>query len=281
LSAVSPRALRQPEPESWALGSLLARGLETNHCEVGMYRLPRAVVLAALLAVPAAVAAQVTLRPTPPPTVTAENSEWYQFREPAVVGGITYYPAGPQVFFDQNEMVRSGFYHGVPIYMRSTEEPFSRSYVPLAGGLMQPYERRRSGELAGTVGTTTPSFPVDRSPDLASLVTQSGPQAAGPPSVVAVDANQPPVGTTGRVEGAAPAARSPRPSRRALNAVYIIYNGQRWVNAGPPVEMDARFAINGRYFGLPVYEDRHDVTGTIYVPVSEAASALLTPYSRY
>jgi hypothetical protein len=255
--------------------------LEFSNGEVGMYRLPRAVVLAALLAVPAAVAAQVTLRPTPPPTVTAENTEWYQFREPIVSGGITYHLAGPQVFFDANEMVRSGFLHGVPIYTRTTEEPYSRIYVPLSGGLMQPYERRRTGELAGTVGTTAPSFPVDRYPDVASLATQSAPQAAGPPSVVAVDPNQPPVGTSGRVETAAPATRTARPSRRAINAVYILYNGARWVNSGPPVEMDARFAIDGRYFGLPVYVDRQSVTGNIYVPVTDATGALLTPYSRY
>jgi hypothetical protein len=244
-----------------------------------MHRRPRAVVLAALLAVPAAVAAQATLRPTPPPTVTAENAEWYQFREPIVAGGITYHLAGPQVFFDPNEMVRSGFHDGVPIYTRSTEEPYSRIYVPLAGGLMQPYERRRTGELAGTVGTTTPSFPVDRYPEPSSLATQSGPQAAGPPSVVAVDPNQPAVGTSGQIE--APAPRVSRPSRRAINAVYIVYNGARWVNSGPPVEMDARFAIDGRYFGLPVYVDRQSVTGNIYVPVTDAAGALLTPYSRY
>ena len=47
-------------------------------------------------------------------------------------------------------MVRSGTYGNVPIYVRTTQEPGSIIYVPLAGGLMRPYERPRSGDLAGT-----------------------------------------------------------------------------------------------------------------------------------
>ena len=46
-------------------------------------------------------------------------------------------PATPTIppvrrsFFNGNEMVRSGFYRGVPIYTRTTEEPYSKVFVPL------------------------------------------------------------------------------------------------------------------------------------------------------
>jgi hypothetical protein len=244
-----------------------------------MSRLPRTIVVAALLAVPATAAAQVDLRPAPPPTITAESATWYQNREPMLVGGIVYYPAGPQVFFNSQEMVRSGLYRGVPIYTRTTAEPYSQLFVPLTGGLMQPYERRRSGELAGTVGTSTPSFPVDRYPDEKSGLGPDVPQAAGPPTGVA--AVEEPVGTSGRVGGeAAPDRQRPSPRRNAPNAIYIEYNGARWFSKGPPVEMDDRFVIAGRYFGMPVYVNRQDVTGRIYVPVTGASEALLAPYSR-
>ena len=243
-----------------------------------MSRLPGAVVVAALLAVPATAASQVDPRLAPPPTITAESATWYQNREPMLVGGIVYFPAGPQVFFNPNEMVRSGLYRGVPIYTRTTAEPYSQIFVPLAGGLLQPYERRRTGELAGTVGTSTPSFPVDRYPDEKSGLGPDVPQAAGPPTGgVAVDE---PVGTSGRVGGEAAPDRRPRPRRNAPNAIYIEYNGARWFNNGPPVEMDDRFVIAGRYFGLPVYVNRQAVTGRIYVPVTGSSDTLLTPYSR-
>ena len=119
-----------------------------------MYRRALVATFSLVVAVSAAnpAAAQSVLRPTPQPIVTAENEPWYLSGEPITYAGNLYYPAGAQVFFNPNEMVRSGFHMGVPLYTRTTIEPFSVVYVPLAGGRMQPYERPRAGELAGTSG---------------------------------------------------------------------------------------------------------------------------------
>src|SRR5215210_5664131 len=95
-----------------------------------------------------------------PPTVTAENEAWYLSGGAVSFGGGVYYPAGAVIHFVRNEMVRTGFLGNTPVYARTTQEPGSIIYVPLAGGLMRPYERRRSGELAGTSGSSAPSFVV-------------------------------------------------------------------------------------------------------------------------
>src|SRR2546423_6230807 len=114
-----------------------------------------------LLVVVAAIArAQIVWQPTLPPLVTAENEPWYLAADPIIWSGAYFYPAGAQVFFNGNQMVRSGSFRGVPVYTDATREALSVVYVPLAGGLMQPYERRRTGELAGTSRNTAPAFPT-------------------------------------------------------------------------------------------------------------------------
>ncbi len=110
-------------------------------CAVGV------TVLTLALSHPAA--GQVTLQSTPQPAVTAENESWYSSGGPVTFGGSIYYPAGAVTHFLRNEMVRTGTIGSVPIYARTTQEAGSVIYVPLAGGVMKPYERRRSGDLAG------------------------------------------------------------------------------------------------------------------------------------
>jgi hypothetical protein len=245
------------------------------------------IVLAALL--PVLIAAQATLRPTERPLVTADNERWYLDGAPIFFAGSLYYPAGPQVFFNQNEMVRSGNYQGIPLYSQTTIEAFSVVFVPLSGGLMQPYERRRAGDMAGTVGNTVPSFPVDRD---SQVVGDIGIQAAAAPGqsdayTPYVDARDdsravPRVaGTTGTEAPARPVgplrtARTPT----GLNAFFIEYQGQRWVSSGPAVVLDrARLTRSGDYRGFPVYADEHR-GDTIYVAVARAAEGLVTPYVR-
>ena len=70
------------------------------------------------------------LHPTPAPTVTAEEAPWYLNGEPITYAGNLYYPSGPQVYFNPNEMVRSGFYDGIPLYTRTTIEPFDPAVPP-------------------------------------------------------------------------------------------------------------------------------------------------------
>jgi hypothetical protein len=118
----------------------------------------RVFVLAVLL--PAPSTAQVTLRRTPEPGVTAANATWLQRGDPIFYAGSLYYPTGPTVFFDGNVMMRAGSFEGVPLYHDATLGPYEVIYVPIGGKLLRPYERKRAGDLAGTVGSRTPSFPV-------------------------------------------------------------------------------------------------------------------------
>ena len=106
--------------------------------------------------------AQVYRLPTPVPQVTAAAADWQIRGEPIFYAGEFYYAAGPSVFFDGNVMKRTGQHRGVALYEDSTLEPYSIVYVPIGRNLMRPYERWRAGQLAGTVGSRTPSFPVER-----------------------------------------------------------------------------------------------------------------------
>jgi hypothetical protein len=248
------------------------------------------------LTVVAPVHGQSSMQPTPPPTVTAENAAWYLSGEPIAFGRNVYYPAGAIIHFLRNEMVMTGMFDGVPIYARTTHEPGSIIYVPLAGGVMRPYERRRTGELAGTVGSTTPSFPVVLPSDPASRATPAYVQAppdtigravgtsgfimSGPAPVPARE----PISTTGPV-AFEPAAAGPlhlATGRRpvGLNAAFLEFRGARWLASGPTVEFDAdRFEQIGEHRGFPVYAAR-GAGDVIYVPSIAGSPGLMTPYTQ-
>jgi hypothetical protein len=239
-------------------------------------------------------AAQVQMRPTEPPLVTAENEAWYLAGEPVIFSGQPYYPAGALVFFNANEMVRSGFHRGVPIFTRTTVEPFSLVYIPVGRGLMQPYERLRRGDLAGTVGSRTPSFPVAvATPDNAPL-----PQAAAPPVLVAssVAAIENPASLIGRTVEPAEEVRAvattgqpvetrPQPSHvrigdrpSGLNAIFIELDGSRWYSTGEIIEVDpANMTKTADYYGFPVW--RAQDRGRIFVATSKTGT-LAVPYTR-
>jgi hypothetical protein len=257
-----------------------------------------AVALSCSLASPAL--AQISSRPTDPPSVTAENQTWYLSGEPIAFGGGIYYPTGPVSHFLRNEMVPSGAFDNVTIYTRTTIERGSMIYVPLAGGLVRPYERRRTGDLAGTSGSMAPSFPVVLPSDpraqaedttaaqvpgdimarVASLsdfpATSAEPQSARAPLPESV-------GTAG-VLLAAPAR--PVPTRMetvqrpvGLNNVFVQFNNARWFAAGTAVELvPGRFTQIGEYRGFPVYREqgRPDV---IYIALIAGSPGLLSPYT--
>jgi len=230
--------------------------------------------------------AQPTLRPTPPPLVGAQLEPWYLSGEPITHLGHFYYPAGPQVYFNPYEMIRSGFFHGVPLYTRTTLEPGSIVYVPVGGGVLQPYERRRDRELAGTTGSRAPSFPVTRDHE----VTDPGlPQAPGPPMLTgtypAVDSASPawaperPIVAEARhgLPGHAVIGTGARPL--GLNAIFIQFRGQRWVSAGPPRALGAELARIGEHHGFPVYASGRPAR-TIYLPLGAHLPGLVVPYTR-
>jgi hypothetical protein len=181
--------------------------------------------------------------------------------------GNLYYPAGAQVFFNANEMVRSGFYMGVPLYVRTTLEPFSVVFVPIGRGLMQPYERPRSGDLAGTAGSTTSNFPVvvatdSYQPALMQSIARPEPTAPEPSKVR-------PIVTAGlrtRI--------GPRP--HGINAVFVEFRGRRWYKAGDPVPFDAsRMVRIGERAGFPVFADDVASVKRLFIPVTRDSPFVL------
>lgn len=236
--------------------------------------------------------AQMTMQPTARPIVTAENEPWFVAGAPIVHAGITYYPAGAMVHFNANEMVRGGHFQGVPLYTRTTIEPYSLVFVPVAGGLMQPYERRRDGDLAGTTGSSAPSFPVVHPMEQAGLDYVPGVgivQAAAPPLSYGVYIDRAEAGagsrdaaaTVGTTGGQPPIPSGPLVSARrpeGLNGVYVEYGGTRYFADGPAVAFDpARFTRVGEYRGFPVYRDKGQEK-RLYLPPTDGAREALVPY---
>jgi hypothetical protein len=262
-----------------------------------------------LLLAAAPLAAQIQSRRTDPPIVTAVNETWYQLREPIQFAGDLYYPAGPTVFFNGNIMVRTGHYNGVPLYADTTLEPYSVVLVPVSRGLMQPYERLRRGDLAGTTASRAPSFPVrlptERTLPQAPTAPTGAPLSTGAigvasdETVVATvgrvetnntriarraapdnEGNERPVGTVGRTfsAGTGVAPNTPMVTLRrpqGNDGIWIHFAGEKWVSAGAALPIDAAaFRVVGQYAGFPVYA-REDRENTIYLPTR---AGLVTPY---
>ena len=244
------------------------------------------VALALVAATPAA--AQVQSRPTDPPLVTAANESWYQLREPVQFAGELYYPAGAALFFNGNTMVRVGHYNGVPLYADATVEPFSVVLVPFTRGLMQPYQRPRRGDLAGTTGSSAPSFPVAVVPNAttprAAAVSPTAPPV--PPGAISVFTPERPapardvVGTTGivatpRAQTGPPLVTLRRPEGN--DGIWIPFGGERWVAAGAAVPLNTSMFVRvGEYRGFPVYARRELQEDMIYLPATRAG--LVAPY---
>jgi hypothetical protein len=240
-----------------------------------------------LAAIPAQ--AQVVSRPTDPPIVTAENDSWYRLREPVQFAGESYFPAGATVFFNGNTMVRTGHYNGVPLYADTTLEPYSIVYVPIGRGVMQPYERARSGDLAGTSGSRTPSFPTRAAAErraapvaVAAVSPTAPPQPLGAVSAFTPEAGA--VGTTGispraaetttivgtrgtvTVRQASPAVGTVEPARTS-DGIWLEFMGGKWVSAGPAVLLRAsEFMRVGDYAGFPVFARQGLNEEIIYLP---------------
>lgn len=238
----------------------------------------------------AAVSAQISMQPTPAPAVSAEHEPWYESGEPIMFAGTLYYRAGAPIHFIANEMVQSALYNGIPLYSRTTIEPYSVVFVPIGGGMVQPYERPRSGDLAGTSGSSVSALPVE----VASSATGPGtamlqapaPPMVGTPGPVALSGTDPgdragadqassSVGTSGGV------ATSPKIRIRgeAANGIFVEFHDQRWFSSGPPVARDSRTLKRiGEYHGFPVYAAGGS-DSTIYIPVARGVDAL-APFSK-
>ena len=250
---------------------------------------------------------QVISQPTPVPLVTADAEAWYLTGEPITYSGNVYYPAGAQVSFNPHEMVRSSSHFGVPLYIRTTDEPYSVVYVPLARGFVQPYMRRRAGDMAGTAGTAPPS-------GNAAMYAQPGEvgpaQAAGAPSLTAgapadalgqPRAPLPPVAAGAEPPFAAPASPSRAvgnsgrtvqadpyvpthtrigPPPEGLNAIFVSFRDRRWFSEGSTVELDrARMIQMGDHFGFPVFVERDAPEQRIYVATTRGGT-LVAAYAE-
>jgi len=192
-----------------------------------------------------------TYAPTPRPAVSAASRDWFLDRQPVFFAGDLYYPAGARYHFDPNVMVQTGSYDGIPLYADITATPYDEVLVPIGGGLVQPYQRPRTGALAGTTGS--------RAPNVHSLAVQRGtrtpPWQPAPadvesqtPATRELDAEtrqrllQPP----GRIQ----TILVPQDNR----GIWIVYEGQRWNAAGETVaNQPSRFSRIGEYFGFPVF----------------------------
>ena len=229
-----------------------------------------AFVVATLLSTDAL--AQVVFQPTPAPIVTAEGTPWFQNGEALTWDGGVYAPAGAIRPFDENVMVRSGAFRGIPLYTDSTLQPLSYVFVPLRGGWMQPYERRaflyaQTGQAAGP-----PSFGP-------ALVLAASSTAPLPAVVVATDTgvtttdvnpSQPApavVGTSGRTPAAAPRAMTSAVPPTGVNGIWVEFDGRRWYAAEGSIDYDAaRLNEIGTYRGWTVYALKGDAQPrTIYI----------------
>jgi len=265
----------------------------------------RRLLIASLLALAAAPsAAQMLSRPTDSPQVSAATEAWYQLREPIQYAGEFYYPGGAAVFFNRNAMVRTGHYNGVPLYADATRDPYSVVYVPIGGGQLQPYERRRRGDLAGSTGSTLPSFPITLLPDGPVLPMAAGAPTNLPLSVGAISAFTPEVTPPVVYAAVAPAASAssctcdqataavvaavapPLPTsgvavltaRRPDNndGLWLRYDNATWVSGGAGEPRTSAFTQVGDYAGFPVFRKQGD-GDAIYLQTREG---VLAPYRR-
>lgn len=233
-----------------------------------MIRRAQQATLAAFLSlIPCAAAAQMIWQPALTPTVTAETTSWYLSGEPITVNGELFYRAGAVQFFNRYQMVRSGSFSGIPLYIDTARQPDSIVFVPLPGERMQPYQRPQPGVLAATTGTTAALLPA----------VAVGLSSASERLQQLAEAESPrPVGTSGRVVVTpAPSQVSTLNPPTGLNGMWINFDGRRWFSAGKAIEYDAsRLTKVGTYHGWSVYTRNGDRT-TIYVP---AVPGKLSPY---
>jgi len=219
--------------------------------------------------------AQTHTYPTPYPAATAAGHDWYTSRQPLYVSGSLYYPAGAERHFNGDVMIQSGTIDDVPIYADTSVEPYSEFLVPIGRGLVQPYERRREGELAGTTGSRAPSFPVRSPAEEGVAPGQAWPgqprQPAAPRTATAPEQPAPPAEQQ-EAPGHVVTARPPQNNR----GIWIRYQGSRWDSAGEAVERDATFTRVGEYRGFPVYS-RAGATQEIFIPTRDD---MLAPYRK-
>jgi hypothetical protein len=173
-------------------------------------------------------------------------------------------------------------------------------YVPIGGNLMRPYERPRSGDLAGTVGNLTPSFPIELAVEASAAA--SGTELMMPAEAInaepavssEVDGAQRPIGTGGPVVEPSTTYEEPlsiedtSPDNTIVESIpppstnlgiWLEFEGARWHGGGPAVPFSAdRFTPIGDLCGFPVYRDKAGKSDEIFVAVRKDGP--VAPYKR-
>ena len=191
------------------------------------------------------------------------------------------------MFFDGDVMVRSGHYNGVPLYADTTIEPYSVVFVPTGRGLMQPYERVRAGELAGTSGSRPSSFPGQSDRGVRGIPAAGGPPTELPLPIGAISVYTP---ETGAVAAPAPAnvttavgtgGVAPLPQRRgrtpSRDGITVNFAGGTWVATGPAIRTPDQLAQVAEYAGYPVYRTKDQSDDEILLPMSPG---FVAPFKR-
>jgi hypothetical protein len=264
----------------------MARALTVALLEVAMRAFTLGLVLSMAVLLPKVGNAQAYAFGAPVPEVTAGAADWQVNGEPIVVNGLVYYPTREFRIFDPSVMMQNGVYKGVPIYADVTVQLYSIAYVPITRSNMRAYERRREGDLAGTTGSRTPSFPVEIA---SGTVRENEERAARATSVASVTgtggsivpAPSSAAGTTyapDRDRGRRPQMQSiPRPA--GSNGVWLEFDGARWYADGPAASFTpARFEPVGQYRGFPVYRDKNSGKSEIWVSVVKDGP--VAPYAK-
>jgi hypothetical protein len=199
--------------------------------------------------------AQVFQFRSPSPEVTAASALWQLNGDPVVLQGLVYYPTREFRMFDGQVMTQIGLFNGVPIYADVTREPFRVVYVPVGRDRMRAFERPRSRDVAGTMGTAS---------SRAEVPTTTG---------AALAPNIPDRTPTNRryVESIA------RPT--GSHGVWLEFNGSRWYSAGAAVPFSpGRFRPIGEHRGFPVYREMGGDSRHIWVTVVKDGP--VAPYAK-
>ena len=179
------------------------------------------------------------------------------------MGGTSYYPSGPTVFFDGAVMVRSSSFKGVPVYVDGTRDPYNVVYVPIGGKLMRPYERRRTDQAADTLATPPPSEPAEVEEASSESADAVAPAPSGDRQVPAVRPWTP---------GHAISARQPGANR----GIWIVFDDKVWILADRQPYDVGRFTPGGTYHGFPVYRNP---TRPTEIYVSSGAPGFIARYT--
>jgi hypothetical protein len=154
--------------------------------------------------------------------------------------------------------------------------------VPITRGLLQPYERVRRGDLAGTTGSRTPSFPVNTQYEGRGIAQAPVPPTNLPQPLGSISAYTPEPGLAPRAATGPEAQQADtqpvvtllRPENN--DGIWVRFGGMKWVSAGSAVLLRAaEFELIGDYAGFPVFARKGVKENVIYIPTR---AGLIAPY---